>query len=801
MKKLFLGIISLLYFTAINAQNNWCGTVAMEQKFIAEHPELAAQIANEQAQLEQEIQARLASWKQNRSTDAVNYTIPVVFHIIHNGGPENISDEKIYAQIDRLNADYNGYQDDSADVHPPFKSIMGNANIQFVLAQIDPNGNPTNGIMRYQETPPGGGYSDNQMAGGRHWPADQYVNIYSVGALGTGGNVAAYTYRPGGWGGGGCSPSSTQNAIYSNYTYINGNGRTISHEMGHYFNLPHTWGNSNDPELSSNCSDDDGVDDTPNTIGQYGGCDLTVETCGSLDNVQNIMNYHGCNSGEMFTQGQVDKMRAALESTAGCRNSLWSDETLIATGVSALFKAEIAAPKIVCQNEQVNFHDATLLQGKNSWSWNVPGSNVSASTDKDLMGIYYNQPGLYDVTLDVSNGSQNLNATKLDRIFVIGNVGEPVPYSEDFEAVSALPNNNWIQMNRDRDGRKWQVTSEAAYSGTTSLKLNNFGSTAGYIDDLYSGSIDLSPFTAVDISMRIATAQVTGTNDVLEVWSFAECGTDSMPMLFGSLKGSGLAGSNGIQDTEFIPTDASQWEEFTFSVLNGTGHFVEDFLFKVSFKSDGGNNVYIDDVNITGTYKSYPILESPTSGTTGVASNVTLNWKAVGGVDEYEYELDTASTFDSPLYSTGTKTYISTDPTLSDTEFETADLIFGETYYWRVRAVTGGTPSAWSSIWNFTVAADGVGMETSSINKEFVYQVFPNPVSETATLRVLSSKDALVNVSVVDVLGKTYGNPLTVGVSSGENMISIPTQNLNPGVYMLVINADDNSQTLRFLKQ
>ena len=70
--------------------------------------------------------------------------------------------------------------------------------------------------------------------------------------------------------------------------------------------MSHTWGGTNDPGLEENCSDDDGIEDTPNSIGSS-GCNLSQNTCGSLDNVQNYMDYASCS--KMFTEGQKSVMR------------------------------------------------------------------------------------------------------------------------------------------------------------------------------------------------------------------------------------------------------------------------------------------------------------------------------------------------------------------------------------------------------------------------------------------------------------------------------------------------------------
>ena len=130
------------------------------------------------------------------------------------------------------------------------------------------------------------------------------------------------------------------------YTGDNGtsnvyNSRTLTHEIGHYLGLPHTWGGTNDPGLPGNCADDDGIEDTPNTIGSNLNCDLTMTTCDAhLDNVQNYMDYSYCSN--MFTEGQANYMRNILNLEVSQRNQLWSEANLSASIPEGLTYTPIA---------------------------------------------------------------------------------------------------------------------------------------------------------------------------------------------------------------------------------------------------------------------------------------------------------------------------------------------------------------------------------------------------------------------------------------------------------------------------
>ena len=210
-----------------------------------------------------------------------------------------------------------------------FEDIVADIGIEFRLATKDPEGNCTTGVTYHE--------SSLTLAGGEnvkddtYWENEMYLNIWTVANVASG--AAAYAYYPG-------SAPTNHEGILCQHDYFGTTGtssnsnwqrHTMSHEAGHYFNLPHPWGSTNDPSLESNCGTDDGVDDTPNTIGASGCYSYDSQvSCGSLDNVANIMDYTNC--AYMFSQGQRLRMIAALNSNSGARNNLWSQENLELTG-------------------------------------------------------------------------------------------------------------------------------------------------------------------------------------------------------------------------------------------------------------------------------------------------------------------------------------------------------------------------------------------------------------------------------------------------------------------------------------
>ena len=232
------------------------------------------------------------------------------------------------------------------------------------LARLDPNGNCTTGITRTYSTDTNIG--DDRVKSLMTWDQNKYLNIWiCTSANGAGG----YAYLPctGGAGDG----IVIRNAQFGSIGTSGGSNlsiRSLTHEIGHYFGLPHTWGGSNTPGLASNCSLDDGIADTPNTIGSQASCGAaygggTVLTsfnpCGPLANVQNYMDYSSC--ARMFTLGQRAVMRAAL--ALGCRQPLVSPANLLATGTNDGYTAGTCAPvvafeasaAVVCEGATVSF--------------------------------------------------------------------------------------------------------------------------------------------------------------------------------------------------------------------------------------------------------------------------------------------------------------------------------------------------------------------------------------------------------------------------------------------------------------
>lgn len=316
----FLTVI-MLFSTGLFAQGEpHCGTTEYLDYLEQHEPEHHAGIERAAQQLEEFLNDGGA---QNNGRAVI--TIPVVFHVIHNGElvgtGRNISDAAIQSQLDILNEDFRKTNSDIVDVVSQFQSIAADSEIEFCFATIDENGNPSTGIERYQF--PGAPFTQNSFSNIKaqtYWDPDKYLNFW-ICELNQG--LLGYATPPGGF--------QSQDGVVVGYQYVGrppfniqtnnyNRGRTGTHEIGHWLGLRHIWGDGD-------CNQDDGISDTPNQDGSNSGCNLTRTTCGSLDNTQNYMDYSFDRCLLMFTNGQKSVMqgvlnssRSTIQTSDGCDN-------------------------------------------------------------------------------------------------------------------------------------------------------------------------------------------------------------------------------------------------------------------------------------------------------------------------------------------------------------------------------------------------------------------------------------------------------------------------------------------------
>lgn len=291
-----------------------CGQMVVYSRFLEADPGNSLRMA----QMESQTRQRLLPEAALKTMPTV--TIPVVVHVVYNLQDENISDGQIISQIDVLNRDYAAANPDRANIPTAaWAALVIDSRIRFALARRDPSGNPTNGITRTQTDRTSFGTNDrvksSATGGADPWPSDTYLNVWVCTLNG----LLGYASFPG------MLPTTNDGVVCLNTAFgTNGSaaapfdrGRTMVHEVGHWLNLRHIWGDTTD------CSGDDYVADTPKAqLPNYNNPTFPHVSCNNApdgDMFMNYMDYVNDEAMVMFTAGQVARMRATL---AGPRASI-----------------------------------------------------------------------------------------------------------------------------------------------------------------------------------------------------------------------------------------------------------------------------------------------------------------------------------------------------------------------------------------------------------------------------------------------------------------------------------------------
>jgi hypothetical protein len=284
-----------------------CGTMVVDAK-------LAEQFAGyrrTQERIEQGIRRSIISGLAQKTVRKL-ITIPTVVHVVYKRPAENISDAQVKSQIAVLNKDFRATNPDKSKVPPVWKSLVADANVKFALAKKDPKGKASTGITRTQTTRDsfgtGNAVKKATQGGADAWPTDRYLNIWVCNLAES---LLGYAQFPGG-------PAATDGVVIL-YTAFGTSGvaavpfnlgRTATHEVGHWLNLRHIWGDRND------CGGTDFCTDTPNQqLPNTGKPTFPHMTCNNGPNGDMFMNYMDYVDDDtmfMFTATQVTRMNAML---------------------------------------------------------------------------------------------------------------------------------------------------------------------------------------------------------------------------------------------------------------------------------------------------------------------------------------------------------------------------------------------------------------------------------------------------------------------------------------------------------
>jgi hypothetical protein len=508
----------------LNAQDHFCGATEVQNKWFAEHPELKARFDRLQAEAEARDRDFFNNSVQQRTAiSAANYTIPVVFHILHLGGSENISELQVRDAVDILNRDFRKQNADTSIVVAAFQNIIGDAKIEFRLATLDPNGVCTDGIIRYWD--PNTNWNGNFTSYAYTWDPTQYLNIYVVKTMNS--NAAGYTFLPGS----GIPPEMDAIVMLSNYVGSIGTGnvgtsRTLTHECGHWLDLPHVWGGTNNPGVA--CGDD-GVGDTPITKG-FSNCSLNNSAIcnpGVPENIQNYMEYSYCS--RMFTIGQAFRMQNAAASTVSGRNNLSTPTNLANTGVTnpgsgCIPALSISSPGFtVCSGKTLSFSSFTSNANPTTYAWSANNGATVNNPSAANTSILFTNTGITTVNCTVSNANGSAIASRT--IAVVNGVPQVTSLNvESFEASNNVPA-QWSVINNSTPLQKWEVTSAGAASGANSMFVPGEAMPPNSIEILETPSYDFLNNPGALFFFSYAYARKNPSNkDVFKLQASKDCG-------------------------------------------------------------------------------------------------------------------------------------------------------------------------------------------------------------------------------------------------------------------------------------
>jgi len=630
-------------YAQVERTGDWCGADHHYENQIKQNPSLIQQKEQFEAQVKDFIQNNPQNLKKRGPNDKVpNYIIPVVFHIVTFNGQGNVSKQDIEDAMLTINEDFRRLNNDASQTRntasAPFAPVAVDAKVEFRLAHLDPNGNCTEGIVRV-ESPLSVDASDAVKNVSR-WDTKKYFNVWSVvniGGGGGGGIIAGYAQFP--WSG-----INNTFGVVIDHNFVNRNDRTLTHEIGHCFGLLHTFQGGC---ASSGTNGGDFVADTPPDATSTFGCPTTQNSCNNvpsgdfygtnvLDQIENYMSYNSCQN--MFSAGQKSRMDAVLSNTSTSQGlkQLSDASNLSFTGTADPYGPVTCAPiadftydnPMVCVGSSVTYADNSYNGVVTSYNWTFNGGTPANSTAANPT-ITYNTPGVYSTTHQPGNTTGTGTITKNSIITVSSLTAD---YSgvlvESFENATTFTN-DFIVLD-PTGGQKFQRTTSAAATGSAAVELRNYLTSApGWKDELITPSYDLSNVTNPMFKFKIAFARRASTNtDRLLVWWSLDCGetwTLKLPITGTSLTTTGLK-------TSFWAPTAGEWVEKSINLSTITNE--TNVRFKFAFESGGGNNFYLDDINIDGissigeqydNISNFVIYPNPAKSNAVISFNLTKN--------------------------------------------------------------------------------------------------------------------------------------------------------------------------------
>jgi hypothetical protein len=600
-----------------------CATMEVLQRSLENNPALREGYENDILRIQQ-LAAERAGNPLAREMATPVY-IPVVFHIVL-PDPTEVTDKMIEDQLNVLNRDFAGLNGDSVNIPAAFKPLFGKSRIQFVLAKRTPANLPSTGIERIVTTQTSFSTNNNvkhvATGGANAWSSTRFLNVW-VCNLSDG--ILGYSTFPT------SATADEQGIVIYNVSLPGGSlagyndGRTLTHETGHFFFLYHIWGDDNGA-----CSGSDGVSDTPNQADASAGCHSGVVTDACATTApgimyQNYMDYSSDGCMAMFTLLQVTRMetamtnyRSSLTTSNGAVSPLKDVDAQVLSIDNPINRVcdTKFSPVITLRNYGSQVLTSVIINASvdngTPVQTNWTGSLASLSTTPvTLNAVTVGAIGSHTlkIQLTLPNGVTDMGLTNdtLSKAFIYPVAISP-PITEGFES-DVFPPVNWDLMNADAS-YTWERVTGVAKTGAASMMVRNFSYTQnGQIDYLRLPQIAIADVDSAFLTFQVAAAIQTNAGTLLNNWDTLQvlistnCGS-TFTSLYKKWGGS-LTTRSGITTSAFVPT-ASEWRKDSVNLTP----YINKGPVMIAFANSTGNenNVYVDDINL---YKkiSNPNLE------------------------------------------------------------------------------------------------------------------------------------------------------------------------------------------------
>lgn len=565
-----------------------------------------------------------------QSTEPI-LTIPVVFHVIHNGEDigegANLPASRLIEQVETLTEDFRRLNEDAADTPTDFLPVAADVGIEFVLARQDPEGMPTDGIVRVLGSKESYSLSDGALlAEISHWPSDEYLNVWVA-------NIPNYLgfaqYPIANLPGlnGQQELNSQSDGVFVDYRYTGNNvltftnneefqslGRTMTHEVGHWLGLRHIWGDN------SSCSIDDYCADTPSQTDSTSGCPTNggPVDCGHERMYQNYMDYTDDVCMNLFTTCQAERMRTVLLNSPRRLTLLESKggemPTLVANDLGI---RDILSPS----NGNCSASHTPTVEIRNYGSNMINNANLELWIDDNL------EQTLQLSSLNLSSGQirevqfETIIASQQSLVtFKVSSVNETTDGNPDndclwqssvFPEASSIPIvegftqglANWSTRNSSLNMSSWEVGTATNFDSDPDNQAAILLSASavpemGTLDYLISPVFDLTGVVTVDLSFRYAYSDMNDhLSDGLFIMVSTDCGATFPLNQIIFERWSPYLGTTSDNIENFSPEGSGDWRQ---EFIN-FGQFANEPNVVIAFAAlnGGGNNLYIDDIEIS----------------------------------------------------------------------------------------------------------------------------------------------------------------------------------------------------------